>query len=94
MPTSITEFVSTPNPNALKCVVSGSLGPGPRSFSSTPPSTSSSRPQPADPLANALLAIPGITSVLIHDSWFTVSKSPDADWKAIKTAVFRAVEHA
>ena len=90
MPTSITEFVSTPNPNALKCVVSGSLGPGPRSFSSS----TSARPQPADPLANALLAIPGITSVLIHDSWFTVSKSPDADWKAIKTAVSRAVEHA
>lgn len=87
MPTSITEFVSTPNPNALKCVVSGSLGPGPRSFS---PSSQS----PHDPLANALLAIPGVTSVLIHDSWFTVSKSPDADWKTIKTAVSRAVEHA
>ena len=89
MPTSITEFVSTPNPNALKCVVSGSLGPGPRSFSSS----TSSRPPASDPLANALLAIPGITSVLIHDSWFTVSKSPDADWKTIKTAVSRAVDH-
>jgi hypothetical protein len=87
MPTSITEFVTTPNPNALKCVVSGSLGPGPRSFSS--PSAAAT-----DPLANALLALPGITSVLIHDSWFTVSKSPDADWKTLKTALSRAVEHA
>ncbi|MFZ4572913.1 MAG: NifU N-terminal domain-containing protein [Phycisphaerales bacterium] len=87
MPPRVTEFVPTPNPNALKCVVEGSLGAGPRSFSAPADAAS-------DPIARMLLSIPGVKSVLIHDAWFTVSKSPDADWKAIKAAISRSMEHA
>jgi hypothetical protein len=44
-----------------------------------------------DALAEALFAIPGVTNVLIHVSFITVCKDPDAAWGAIKTAVKRVV---
>lgn len=80
MPYTITRVDTTPNPNALKFVVSPSPGSTPRSYRSAPaPGT--------DPLAEALFAIPGIANLLIHDGWITVSKSPQAQWPEIRRAV-------
>jgi hypothetical protein len=73
-------FESTPNPNALKCVLDV-----PR----TGPIVSAGKAEEAggDALAVALLGIPGITRVLLHTAFVTVSKEPAADWAPIKRAV-------
>lgn len=73
-------FEATPNPNALKCVLDT-----PR----TGPIVSAGKAEEAggDALAVALLGIPGITRVLLHTAFVTVSKDPAADWAPIKRAV-------
>lgn len=74
------KFESTPNPNAIKCVL-----PEAR----TGPIVSAGSPEQAggDGQALALLAIPGVTRVLLHTSFVSVSKDPDASWTSIKRAV-------
>lgn len=73
-------FESTPNPNALKCVLDT-----PR----TGPIISAGKAEEAggDPQAVALLAISGVTRVLLHTAFVTVCKDPAADWGAIKRGV-------
>lgn len=73
-------FETTPNPNALKCVLDT-----PRAG----PIVSAGKAEEAggDELAIALLATPGITRVLLHTAFVTVSKDPAADWTPIKRAV-------
>ena len=84
MPYQVTEFQDTPNPNALKCVLDRPAppidGPGLRSYHSSEAAKN-------DPLAGALLALPGVVGVLINPAWITISKSPDADWRALKPAL-------
>lgn len=80
----ITEFVTTPNPLALKCEVDGSLGEGPRSFKSASDAS-------GDRVAAALFTVRGVTNVLIHDRWFTVVRSGEAQWTDIKAALERIV---
>lgn len=77
-------FDTTPNPNALKCVL-----PAPRAGAIV----SAGTPGEAggDPTAEALLAIPGVTRVLLHTAFVTISKSPDASWTPIKRAVARVL---
>ncbi len=82
---STVSFQQTPNPNALKCVVDGVIPPladksGPRSYAGT-------QVPAGDALAAAVLAIPGVTHVLIADRWLTVNRASGADWKGIKSAV-------
>ncbi len=79
MPYEIVQFQDTPNPNALKCVLDGRIAPAPRSFFNAEQAK-------GDALATALFAIPGVTNVLIHDGWITLSKAPDTDWKPVKAA--------
>ena len=76
----VTSFQPTPNPHALKCVLDRPLPDPVRSFRR-------SEDAAADPLASALFAIPGVTGLLLSGGWFTVNKSPDADWSPIKNAV-------
>ncbi|MCC6675615.1 MAG: NifU N-terminal domain-containing protein [Phycisphaerales bacterium] len=76
----ITQFQATPNPNALKCVIDHRLPDTPRSYFSAAQVNT-------DPLAARLFAIPGITNLLIHESFITVGKDPAADWKPIKAAL-------
>ena len=45
----------------------------------------------ADPLGAALMAIPGVRNVLIHDGWISVGKQPDAEWRSVKAAVKRVL---
>lgn len=74
------KFETTPNPNALKCVLGA-----PR----TGPIVSAGSPEQAggDEQALALLAIPGVTRVLLHAAFVSVSKEPDASWAPIKRQV-------
>jgi hypothetical protein len=87
MPYKIREFQETPNPNALKCVVDRKLAEKPRSYFKAADAV-------GDPVAAALFAIPGVTNILINADWVTVSKRPDADWKAIKRGVERVMNEA
>lgn len=72
-------FETTPNPNAVKCVLDGPRAGGIISAGSIPEAG-------GDPHAEALLAIPGVTRVLLHIAFVTVSKEPNADWAPIKRA--------
>jgi hypothetical protein len=85
MPYRVVRFEPTPNPNALKCVVEPSPGTIPRSYFNADQAV-----QAGDGLAVALFGIEGITNLLIHASFITVSRRPDAPWGAIRTRV-RAV---
>jgi hypothetical protein len=67
---------STPNPNALKFTVGTDVG-GPKTFVAGKDTD--------DPLASALLAITGVTSIFMTANFVTLSKSPDADWETIAT---------
>lgn len=78
------EFQTTPNPNAVKCVVGKVISERPRSYFKAEDAGN-------DELARTLFAIPGVTNVLIQDTWLTVCKSPEADWKAVKRGIERAL---
>jgi hypothetical protein len=88
MPFSVVEFQPTPNPNALKCVLDRSPSPGGmRSY------TSPDRAR-GDPLGLALLAIPGVRNVLIHDGWISVGKTNEAEWRTLKPAIKKVLGEA
>lgn len=81
MPYTVVEFQATPNPNAVKCVLDHSPAPDrPRAYVA-------GEPTDRDPLAAALLALPGVRNLLIHDGWITVGKEPGTDWKPLRAAV-------
>ena len=86
MGVKVVKFEPTPNPNAVKCLLDGPLPGGAgvlRSFLSV-------REAVDDPLASALFAIEGVTTLLISERWITVNKASDADFEPIKRQV-RAV---
>ena len=87
MPYTVIDFRDTPNPNALKCVLDRSPGAKPRSYRSAPEAS-------GDALGAAVMAIPGVTGVLIHDGWLTVSKDAGTGWGAIKPALKAALAAA
>ncbi|MFZ2874808.1 MAG: NifU N-terminal domain-containing protein [Phycisphaerales bacterium] len=88
MPYRVTKFLSTPNPNALKCELDRSPAPDrPRSY------TQGDQAQD-DPLASSLLAIPGVANLLIHDGWITVGKFTDASWSTLKPRITRVLGDA
>jgi hypothetical protein len=65
---------ATPNPNALKFTVGVDVG-GPKTFVAGRADD--------DPLAAALLSIPGITSIFMTADFVTLSKTLDTDWADI-----------
>tara|TARA_Y100001933_G_C18870837_1_gene509887 strand:+ start:395 stop:679 length:285 start_codon:yes stop_codon:yes gene_type:complete len=79
-------FETTPNPNAMKCVIEGTDPASPvRSYFNA-----AQAQEAGDGLACALFAIPGVTNVLVHTAFVTVGKAPDAKWAPIRRSV-RAV---
>lgn len=90
MPYTVTRFETTPNPNAVKCVLDASpLGP-----SRAPRSYRPGEPPSDDPLGEALLAIEGVQTLLIHDGWISIGKAGEAKWGPIKDAVKRVLADA
>lgn len=82
------EFVPTPNPNALKCMLSvADPTPAPHDAPALIRSYRDLSATGNDTLARALMSIDGVTSVLISDRWFTINKRPDAAWEGIRTCV-------
>ncbi len=88
MPYRVLAFESTPNPNALKCLVEPRPAEIPRSYRTPAEATDD------DSLAQALFAVPGVTSLLIHRAFITVTKSPGARWPAVRAGVERALHAA
>jgi len=87
MPFTVTSFESTPNPNAIKCLVSPSPTIRPRSYFSSDTASD-------DPLASALFAIDGVTNVLVHAEFVTVSKEPQATWAGLRAKIERVLRDA
>lgn len=87
MTRTIGTFESTPNPNALKCVVAPPFEGGRRSFRSLDEAADA-----GDELGAALLAIEGIERVMLLGDFLSVSKAPAAKWQKLKPAIKRAVE--
>jgi hypothetical protein len=81
----VVEFATTPNPNALKCVLDTTVSQKARSYFN--PAAAA-----GDDLARKLFEVPGVTNVLILGDWFTVSKEPSASWASVKAGVKRVVE--
>lgn len=79
MPYTITRIETTPNPNARKLLVDPSPG-AIRSFFKAADAQ-------GDPLGSALFSIVGVTNVLIHTEFISISKDPHSDWKSILKAV-------
>ncbi len=70
----IKQIETTPNPRARKLIVDPAPG-SIRSFF---------KPNDAhgDPLGEAIFGVEGVTNVLIHTAFISVSIAPDRDWKA------------
>lgn len=89
MALSVVRFDTTPNPNALKCVLDASVTEAPRSYFRAEQAT-----EAGDTLAASLFAIPGVTNVLIHSDWITVCKASEASWAEIKRGIREVVSKA
>ena len=88
----VLEFVTTPNPNAIKCMLDGVISARTESFrrdqngeDENGAGPTANTPKQTDPLAQALLEIPGVTGVMFCSDFVTISKEPDAKWRAIQT---------
>lgn len=64
----------TPNPQAMKFTVGVPVGG---------PATHVAGSATDDPVAAAILALPGVTSVFMTADFVTVSKSGDATWESL-----------
>jgi hypothetical protein len=73
----VTEIQPTPNPNAVKLMLDRSVAAQPMSFFNAAAAKD-------HPLAAALFAIEGVTSLLLLGDFITINKSPAADWADIK----------
>jgi len=67
----------TPNPNALKFTVGQDVGG---------PTTVVAGQQSDDATAQALVELPGVTSVFMTADFVTLTRAPDGDWAAIAEA--------
>ena len=80
MPFDVTDIQPTPNPNAAKFMLDRPISEGPVSFLSAD--------QAQDhPIARALFAIPGVSSLLLLGDFVTVNKDAKAGWPPIKRRV-------
>ena len=73
----------TPNPNALKFTVGQDVGG---------PTTVVAGQESDDPTAQALVEVPGVTSVFMTSDFVTLTRSPDGDWAAIADAAKQILE--
>ena len=80
MPWKVIETAATPNPNAMKYVLDRPISDKPISFFS--PAAGKEHP-----LAGPLLAIQGVTSILMVNDFVTINRDPSAAWKTITPAV-------
>ena len=73
----------TPNPNALKFTVGKPVGS---------PTTYTEANAADNPLAEALLAIPGVISMFMTADFVTLTKTGEASWSDIEGAAVATLE--
>jgi hypothetical protein len=73
----------TPNPNALKFTVDAHFE-APVAFAAGSATS--------DPVAAALLELPGVTSVFMSADFVTISKTPEGSWETIVPDAKRILE--
>ena len=83
----IADIEYTPNPNAVKCWLDKPISEGPRSFLNAHAAKD-------DPLAAALFAKVGATTILFNGQWFSLNKPPDAKWPAVKAGITEVLRAA
>ena len=107
MQLKIAKFEQTPNPDALKCVLAPrSDTPGPNGGAEGDQPSHPAQPvaplarlrsyrsldeASGDPLARAILTIPGIAGVLILDDFITITRAPGTPWPPLKRALEAAL---
>jgi hypothetical protein len=74
----------TPNPNAVRVGLGRAMFPGPLSFSSAAEAQ-------GQPLARALLEIPGVRSVFCLNDFISITKDPGVEWSALEPRVTDAL---
>lgn len=85
--TRVLRYETTPNPDALKCILDARLSESPRSFIGKDQAA-------GDPIAGPIFEHARLRAILINTDWMTINKEPDADWKDIKPVVERVLrEH-
>lgn len=85
MPTSIS-VQPTPNVNALKFVLDRHLTEGrSRTFRSAEEAA-------GEPLAGALLGIPGVVQVFFLNDFITVTRTPDISWEHLVDRVEEVIQ--
>ena len=84
----ITRYESTPNPNALKCVLSAPVSDRPRSYLKAEDAQGD---HPVDVLARTLFEHDGLRCLLFNTDWFTINKTESSEWPAIKKAAESAL---
>lgn len=80
MPARIIRFETTPNPNAIKCVLDRVVCNRPRSFLCE-------HDAQTDPIATQIFALGGIRNILINDDWISINKLENAKWTTLKPAL-------
>ena len=74
----------TPNPNAMKFAVGSPVG-GPKTYVAGSATD--------DPVASALLGIPGVASIFMTADFVTITKSPEASWQSISADAVSILEN-
>jgi len=87
MPYIVTQFESTPNPTAVKCLLDRPICERPRSFLDAAAAAN-------DPIASALFALPGVRNILMNGDWIAVNTLPGSDWRTLKPAIRRILSEA
>lgn len=87
MPLSVKEVQTTPNPNAMKFLLDGTIATTPASFFNADAAGN-------HPIASRLFAIPGVQSVLLLGDFITVNKAPEVKWTQVTSKVKRALSEA
>lgn len=83
------EFQPTPNPDAGKFVTDRPVVPDGRSRSYFEPTEAR-----GDPVARALMGLPGVRSVFMVEDFITVTKDPAAAWQDLIPIVRKAIQDA
>jgi hypothetical protein len=84
---AVRESQPTPNPNALKLLLDREISPEPLSFRSVADAAN-------HPLAAELMAIKGVTSVLMLHDFVTINRSPGTRWADITSKAKRILAKA
>jgi hypothetical protein len=85
----VTSFETTPNPNAIKCVLDRRVSDGRRSFGAAGGTADADADHP---VGSALMRVDGVVGIMLMGDWLTVLKEPGAPWRTVKSRVARALE--